>query len=244
MLDFIFLHTKDKWLLALIGSTQYVQGKTRLQKYGVLVHKEILKNEDFFDDWRPDNFGGYSQQLSLSVKKLERRSYVRVSEVVNAFGEPVNRYELTEKGRGVKEDLTKHFPSIFQKIRDITSYYFDKKLSVLLDDVYQKYPELTLKSKIRAEVNKTHTINHSYLSPEYEIQTESEKELPVFSTVSTSEHVFNDEDFRKKLALSIGLDAVPNLDPSSFERIKGILAKKIETKDFDSVELVKEVRGC
>lgn len=244
MIDLRFLHTKDKWLLALIGSTQYVHGKTRLQKYGILVHKEILKNEDFFDDWRPDNFGGYSQQLVLSVKKLERRSYVRVSEVVNAFGEPVNRYELTEKGKGVKEEWTKRFPILFQKIRDITSYYFDKKLSVLLDDVYQKYPELTLKSKIRAEVNKIHTNNHSFLSPEYEIRTENENELPVFSKIPSSEHVFNDEDFRKKLALSIGLDVVPNLDPSSFERIKGILSRKIETKDFDSVELVKEVRGC
>jgi len=53
-----------------------------------------------------------------------------------------------------------------------------------------------------------------------------------------------DDYFRQKLAKSIGLNTVPKLDPKAFERLTGIISSKIKTKDFDSVELVKAVRGC
>ena len=239
-----FLTIKDKWLLALIGSTPYVEGRTRLQKYGILVFKEIFNSDEFFDDWKPGDFGGYSLMLAKSLTKLERRDFVKFSEVIKGYGEPVNRYELTDRGRNVKEGWIRRHPSIFEKIKSITSYYSKKPLKILLDDVYQRYPDLTINSKIKAEVNKTRIDNQSYLSKQYEIPYEEEVEQPVTSTVSSSEHVFNDDEFREKLAKSIGLKEVPHLDPKSFDRIKGILSKKIETKDFDSVELVKDVRGC
>lgn len=244
MLGFNFLTPKDKWLLALIGSTPYVEGRTRLQKYGILVFKEVFNNEEFFNDWRPDDFGGFSPSLAKSLSKLERRSCVQAFEVINEYGHPINRYELIGKGKGVKEEMAKRYPSRFEQIKSITSNYFTKPLKILLDDVYQKYPEFTIKSKIKAEVNKTRMNNQTYLSPQYEIPFGEQVEQPVTPTVSSREHVFNDDEFRKKLAESIGLKEVPSLDPESFERIKGILDKKIETEDFDSVELVKEVRGC
>lgn len=238
-----FLTTKDKWLLVLIGSVPYVKGRTRLQKYGVLISKEVFNNIDFFNDWEPDDFGGYSQQLTLSVKKLERRDLVRITEVIEQNGEPVNHYVISEKGEKIQKDWISHNLNIFEKIKEIISFYHQKPLSSLLADVYTKYPELTLKSKIKAEVNKTWIQNESYLSPKYEILTDDKEKFEISSTVPTKEHVYNDEDFREKLAKSIGLTTVPHLDPTSFERIKGILAKNILSDDFDSIGLVKEIRG-
>ena len=244
MLSLKFLTAKDKWLLALIGSTPHVEGRTRLQKYGILVFKEVFNNEEFFDDWEANDFGGFSPKLANSLRKLEKRDCVQAFEVIKEYGEPVNRYELSEKGRAISDGWIKRHPTKFEEIKKITSYYFQKPLKILLDDVYQKYPEFTIKSKIKAEVNKTQINNQTYLSPQYEIPFGEQVEQPVTPTVSSREHVFNDDEFRKKLAESIGLKEVPSLDPKSFERIKGILDKKIETEDFDSVELVKEVRGC
>jgi len=231
MLSFKFLSTKDKWLLAIIDSTPYVDGRTRLHKYGILASKEVLNNTEFFDDWKPNDFGGFSPSLAKSLQKLERGGYVQSLEVVREFGE-VDRYQSLEKGKNVIKDLIKNSQTKFEKIKSITSHYFQKPLKILLSDVYQKYPELTVKSKIKAEINKINDI----FSPQ--------PESLVTPTVPSREHVFNDDEFRKKLAESIGLEQVPSLDPKSFDRIKGILAKKIETEDFDSVDLVKEIRGC
>jgi len=144
----------------------------------------------------------------------------------------VDRYQSLEKGKNVIKDLIKNSQTKFEKIKSITSHYFQTPLTILLSDVYQKYPELAVKSKIKAEINKINDI--------FNPQPES----LVTPTVSTLEHVFNDDEFRKKLAELIGLEQVPSLDPKSFDRIKGILAEKIETEDFDSVDLVKEIRGC
>jgi hypothetical protein len=240
----IFLSKKDKWLIGLIGSSPYVKGRTRLQKYGILAYEEILKNEDFFNDWRADNFGGFSPQLAQCVRKLERRGYVSVSEMFSEYGEPVERYELTGKGVSIKNELETKQTTIFEKMKTITGYYFQKPLKELLDDVYSKYPKYTPKSKIRAEVNRTHTNNHTFLSTEYEITDSIQSEVIPVSTVAAQQHVFGDDDFRNKIARSIGLDQTPDLDVRSFDRIKGILSDKINTEDFDSEELVKDVRGC
>ena len=51
-------------------------------------------------------------------------------------------------------------------------------------------------------------------------------------------------DFREKLAKSIGLDRVPDLDPQAFDRIQGILSEHIGTDHFDAVEAVRKVRDC
>jgi len=72
MLSFKFLSTKDKWLLAIIDSTPYVDGRTRLHKYGILVSKEVLNNTEFFDDWKPNDFGGFSPSLAKSLKKIRK----------------------------------------------------------------------------------------------------------------------------------------------------------------------------
>ncbi len=161
--------------------------------------------------------------------------------IIIEYGHPVNRYTLTEKGKDLIKDFVKSHSSELEKIKGITSSYFQKPLTVLLNDVYLKYPKLTSKSKIKAEVNKTRTESSSYLNSEYEIPFgDKQEEIPVYA-VASQQHVFGDESFRRKLAKSIGLDKAPDLDPKSFDRIKGILSEEIDAEEFDSEELV---RGC
>ena len=52
-----------------------------------------------------------------------------------------------------------------------------------------------------------------------------------------------DYEFRLKLAKSIGYSGIPLLDPTAFDRLKGLFADDIETDHFDAVELTDEVRG-
>ncbi len=241
---FGFLKIEDKWLLSMIDSVPYIEGIARLQKFAILSFHDVLKNEEFFDDWRADDFGGSSPQLAQSFTKLERRGFIQAIKVITDNGYPVNRYKLTEKGKEMIRDFVEKHSSELEKIKSITSNYFQKPLEILLNDVHQKHPDLAINSKIRADVNKITTENDSYLNSQYEIPFSEELgEIPR-SIASSQQHVFGDEDFRERLAKSIGLDKMPDLDPQSFDRIKGILSEKINTEDFDSEELVKEVRGC
>lgn len=238
------LKPEEEWLLAIIGSTPYVQGDTRLQKYGVIVAREILDKNEFFNDWKPDNFGGYSKQLAICTKKLQKEQFIKANEIINEYNKPVVRYAITEKARSVIERLGNTKLEKLLKIKEITKYYFDKKLKELLADVYNMYPDLISKSTIRAEVNIAQTEKNSFLSTEYEIPFDAKAEIQnILATAQVSDFVFNDEEFRMKLAKSIGLEKAPRLDPEAFERLSGILSKRIKSKKIDSVELVKSVRG-
>ena len=76
-----------------------------------------------------------------------------------------------------------------------------------------------------------------------QMPSDEKENNPKKSSIST-EHVFGDEEFRLKLAKSIGYDKIPALDPTAFDRLKGLFADEIESEYFDPVELVKESRGC
>ena len=236
------LKTEDMWLLAITDSVPYVEGKTRLQKFGILSFYEVLDAKEFFDDWRADNYGGFSPRLAASLDKLERHDYARSAEIITEYRYPVNRYVLTEEGKNLIRDFVERHSSKLEEIKSIISSYFQLSLPRLLRDVYQKYPELTVNSKIRADVNKI-TENRSYQNPEYEMLPNEKLDVST-PFIASRQHVFGDEDFREKLARSIGLKKIPDLNPRSFDRIKGILSENIDTEYFDSEELVKDVRGC
>ncbi|MGH2611953.1 MAG: hypothetical protein ACRDFB_02760 [Rhabdochlamydiaceae bacterium] len=214
-----------------------------MQKYALLVGKQILEGQEFFNDWKADNYGGYSTSVAICVSKLAKEDYIESREFTYDHDKKVNRYTITEKGSKAIHDFLKTYSEIFERIKQILAYYHPKKLLELLDNVYALYPDLTVKSKIKADVNRSIVANNSYLSPEFEIVTDN----VVYAHTSSppaNEHVFGDDYFREKLAKSLGLKHVPKLDPKSFDRLTGIISSKIKTEDFDSVELVKTVRGC
>jgi uncharacterized protein YwgA len=229
--------------MAIMHAVPHVHGDTRLQKYSLLVSKQILVNNEFFNDWKASNFGGYSPGVTICVNKLVRDGYVEAREFTYAQDKKVKQYSLSQKGISSIEDFLKTQSDVFERIKHIVTYYHPKKLIDLLNNVYALYPDLTVNSKIKSEVNKSIVQNHTNLSPEFEIAIEEEHYVRM-SSPPMSEHVFGDEYFREKLAKSIGLKYVPKLDSKAFDRLSGIISSKIKTEDFDSVELVKTVRGC
>jgi len=241
----VSLSIRAKWLLLVIGSTKYVQGDTRLQKYGLLVHKKNPGIE-FYDDWDAGNFGVFSKSLASDTKLLVEQKFVSSNDVVNVYGKNVARYRITDEGRNQIQDMLKE-KEITKIICEITQYYFDKSLKEVLADVYTLYPEFTGNSKIKSDVGKKQLETNSFLSPEFEIPFESnqklESDITNLITKTSSEHVFNDEELREKITKQIGLTEIPTLDSSSFDKLSGILQNKIKIKEIDSVDLVRTVRG-
>ena len=236
------LKTADKWLMSIMSMFPYINGRTMLQKFGLLSFYEVLKEEDFFDDWQADKYGGFSPRQASSLKNLEAGGYVRSYEIITGHGE-VHRYSLTKKGRHAISYFLKTNASKLEDIRRILSYYQSRPLKDLLRDAYQKYPHLTVNSKIAADVNKTMALD-PYTEHESDNPSQSGSEAQEMLQVSppADQHVFGDMEFRKQLAKSIGLDEVPDLDPRSFDRIRGLWSKQMGTESFDAVEAVREVR--
>jgi len=241
------LSNRQKWLLVLIGSTKYVEGNTRLQKYGLLIHNRIPKLENFYNDWASNKYGVFSPDLALDLQKFQQKGFVNANKVTNRYGKEVNRYEISNDGRDQIKDLIEEQKDVINAICGITQYYFQKSLKELLADVYSLYPEFTTRSQIKPEVNQKTIELNSFLSPEFEIPFDAieklESDISNLYTKSTQEHLFNDEDFRESLARKIGLKEVPKLDPNAFDRLSGIFEDEIKLEKTNSVELIRTVRG-
>lgn len=241
------LSQSAKLLLILIGATKYVEGSTRLQKYGLLVSKKIGQKEEFFSDWQPDKFGVFSRSLAKTVTILANEGLI-TADKVNIYGKDTIRYRITDKGRGEIQDIIREKKNLVGEICGIPQYYFGKSLKEVLADVYTLYPEYTTNSTIKHEVNKNRIEQESlFEESEFDIPFESSTKLSSditnLITQTPSEHVFNDEDIREKLAKQIGLKSIPKIDNGAFDRLAGMLRNKIQTEKIDSVEVVRTVRG-
>jgi len=242
------ISTKSKWLLVLIGATRYVEGSTRLQKYGLLTFKKISNKEEFFSDWKPDKFGVFSKSLAQSLTLLVDDKYVTKDEVINPYGKKSYRYRITDLGRNEILDLVKEKKDIVEDICGIAQYYFDKPTKEVLADVYTLYPEYTGNSTIKPEVNKNKIDQETlFEEPEFDVPSEQSKHMSIdltnLVTRNISEHIFNDEDVREKLAKGIGLKDIPKLDSTAFDRLAGMLGKKVNLDKINAVEEVRAIRG-
>ncbi len=242
----MILPARAKWLLVIIGSTRYVEGVTRLHKYGIIIHNKFSKI-GFYDDWQADKFGMYSVELASDLKLLQENDYVDTNHVTNEWNKKVPRISISDKGKDAIRDLVKEFPSQASGICGISQAYFNKSLKELIADAYTLYPIYARKSIIKPEINKAMAKADPFFNPEFEIPFEAPEKLK--SDMSNliagqaSEYPYNDEDIREKLAKSIGLSEIPKIDPRSFDRLSGILGDKLGFGDVDSVELVRSVRG-
>jgi DNA-binding PadR family transcriptional regulator len=242
------LPSNSKWLLVLIGATRYVEGSTRLQKYGLLTFKKIGNREEFFSDWRPDKFGVFSKSLAQNLTMLVDDKYVTKDEVTNTYGKTSYRYRITDKGRNEIQDLINVKKDVVEDVCGIAQYYFDKSTKEVLADVYTLYPEYTTNSTIKHEVNKNKIDQETlFEESEFDIPSDQAKHLSFdltnLVTRNAPEHVFNDEDTREKLAKEIGLRGIPKLDATAFDRLAGMFGKKIKLDKIDAVETVRAIRG-
>lgn len=245
MTDSLNLSDKTMWLLSIIDSTPYVDGNTRLQKYGLLTNKITLKDKSVYQDWESNNFGAFSQQLAIDAKILINNKCVKVHSIKNIHGEEHFRYFISEKGRDVLSSFKKSYMSLIEKMKVITKYYFDKSLNELLVDAYLLFPEYTDKSKIKPLVRKTFLEKNSNPGFSYRLPyTDKKLDLSaITSTARVNPFMYNDEEFRKKLAEESGLSKIPPLDIQAYDELEDIFADKKFLEDIDPEEIMEEIRA-
>lgn len=235
---------RSLWLLAMIESSPYVDGNTRLQKYALLLTKIILKNEDRYNDWEANNYGGFSKQISLEIQQCIKNEMVEKNTVSHS-GQEHNRYSITDKGNKMIKELINSEKETYRKIKIITKFYFNRSLNDLLTDAYTLFPKYTLNSRIKDTIRKVLSERNQNPNLQYTLPFTTIK--PNWSIISSTEQMnefqFQDKEMREKLCKMIGLDSIPKIKPNSGEKLAGILEDTITEDEMSAVEIVRSVRG-
>ncbi|MBS3925894.1 MAG: hypothetical protein KGZ34_04295 [Nitrosarchaeum sp.] len=238
------LTERSLWLLALIESSPYVNGNTRLQKYALLSTKIVLENEEKYEDWEPNDFGGFSRQVGLEIQYFTKNELIE-QDTVNSSGQEHHRYSITKKGRELIKEFINSKRETYDKLKTITNFYFKRPLNDLLTDTYTLYPEYTSNSKIKHIVRQT--LLKRTLHPNLQYVVPFTTKQPDLSIISSTEHVnafqFQDERIREKLSAMIGLKSIPKIESNSVKKLSGILENRITENEVDAIEIVSSVRG-
>lgn len=257
------LSKKACLLLAMIHlSDGSMRGTTRMQKMALLISKDINqadKTLPAFSDWVADDFGGRSVQVYQAKDELAMNQMLTEREVT-VEGKKMKVYDLTSFGREAASQLPLLFGLSWSQIVATTKKYSQAQTADLVALSYQRFPDLTINSKIKPEVNMRLLKNSSPLSPLYDEDvggmppSSLHKRKQELKDSASDEQFFKRREFemqklpdleaRKKMAAIMGLNELPKLDPYAIYRLDGILGKQLpKDKKFDSVELVRSVRG-
>lgn len=95
--------------------------------------------------YRPYNWGPYCGDLSHDVNRLIESGVIRLS---HADGATYGRYQLTEAGEAVADDIWATLgPEEQDFLSVVRSYVTHKDFNGLLREVYKEYPEYATKSR-------------------------------------------------------------------------------------------------
>ncbi len=168
-------------LIALLyakGSTgkinEPIAGTTKLEKFMFLLSRESqLKNAIKDYDFAPDNFGPCSHELFDDIEMLKDAKFIEEKETnvmspldegdSNAcqsaeidsveYPQRLRIFSLTTKGIKIGEILFNSMTPIDQqKIISLKQAYNKKPVSQIVRDVYKKYPEMIVESRIRDKI--------------------------------------------------------------------------------------------
>ena len=247
------IKAKDKWLLTLIRPNPHIKDRSRLQERTNLTQKGILNDSVFIGDLELSRYVISSSQLAINFKKFENKK-ITMPSTFYSDKDSTRSYYLTDKVTTLINERIENKKDQIAKIEYFTFTDFQKSPKELISDARLKSMDFADKSIIGAMISAVIGViigtvigrglimNTSFQNSEN--NPNGKENNPIKPSISTKEHVFNDEDFRLKLAKSIGYDEIPPLDNTAFDRLKGLFADKIESEYFDAVELVKESRGC
>jgi hypothetical protein len=255
------LSKRTALLLALIRlSGGSVNGATRMQKLALLLSKDLQESKikiGTFDDWVAGDYGGRSTQVYQSIDELALNDMLSEREA-KFQGNTMKIYELTSFGKDSAAYLERLFGMNWISIASTTKRYVKAQTQDLVALSYDRYPELTIHSKIKPEVNRRLLKNSSGLSEMYEedigpMPSLKEKRREKIRESLEDEQFFKrreyemqklpDVEARKRMAKLVGLTEVPKFDPTAISKLRGIVANKTPDEEFDSVELVRAVRG-
>ncbi|MGH9992895.1 MAG: hypothetical protein ACREAZ_09675 [Nitrososphaera sp.] len=250
-------------LLALVSlSGGQVNGLTRMQKLALLISKALekdYKDIPVFDDWTPNKFGGVSTQVYLAKDELVEKGLLTEKEVRLEKEKTMKVYDLTEQGRHMMKVVPPKLQRIWEVLTSKMQNYGKASTYDLLVLSYDQYPKLAVNSTIIPEVNKQRVKKLSGLSPLFEENigampsSKAGKRRERTRMLAEDEKFFRRREYemqklpdiaaRKKMAKLVGLYELPKLDPHAIYRLRGIVAKRTPEEEFDSVELVRAVRG-
>jgi uncharacterized protein YwgA len=161
----------QKWALLLVGLADYIEGATRIQKYGFLGAKNIkgLTSRGFYDDWKPSKYGPYSPTLARDIDALVSAGLIKKFKVKNNYDYWVDRFALSDEGRTRFNVLNQDEKLVTSEIKEkIIDQYNNKSLMDVLHDVYSQFPEYAVNSTIRSQVGRKIYESDSYLNPQYD----------------------------------------------------------------------------
>lgn len=165
------LEERHNWALLLIGSADYIEGATRIQKYAFLGAMTIkgLTYKGFYNDWIASKYGPFSPSLADDIDNLVKLGFVQKYRVKNEYDYWVERFALTPKGKEMFNKIKPEGEPYASQIQEkIVKHYNNKKLMDVLHDVYYQFPEYAAASSIKPKVGKKIYESDSYLNTQYD----------------------------------------------------------------------------
>jgi len=213
---------KWQWALLVAYAAGKIDGKTRYHKIAFAIAKltDITKL-GFFNDWKPKDYGAFSRELQTEIDNLTKSGLLVTMTSMDGS------HEIFEPAKEAQEELKSILPDAekyVSTIRNFNEAYSKDTLDELLHDVYARFPDFAIKSKIKGRI----------MATEYALEEKSK-------TRQVSQ--LEDYDARVKLSKMIGLETLPNHNPNALYQLAGISAKNIKLKTIDVVDLVSESRS-
>ena len=129
-------------LLLYEAKSKLITGKTRLQKLLFLLQEEQIKLPVF--TFKAYKYGPYSEEVDDTVESLSFKDFIEVDKA---------NFLLSGKGSTIIEKkLKSKYSDLVEKARRIISSFGSLNDELLLLYVYTKYPQYTIKSEIKGEM--------------------------------------------------------------------------------------------
>ncbi|TET89807.1 MAG: hypothetical protein E3J35_08760 [Methanomassiliicoccales archaeon] len=149
--------TVEDWILVLLGvqKDKPISGKLAFVKELFLLEKEVVpkipgENESF--EFYPYDYGPYSTKFARVLNELIRQGLVEAIPIPETK-EKNFQFRLTEAGIVKAEEAMKKIPSDFLDLLARKRRGWDQLGHFgITRRVYSRYPEYTIRSKIREEV--------------------------------------------------------------------------------------------
>lgn len=140
----------DKWIFILLGSNsgEKIRGRLRMTKELFLISKTISPELEKPFNFFPYQFGPYSSRLAMRMNDL-----IETKQLSLVYTQRDWAYLLTQESLDGAKELLKTLSSDVRKRIEALKHRM-KRMSTrrIIKEIYNKYPEYTLKSAISPDV--------------------------------------------------------------------------------------------
>ena len=130
-----------------------IGSRTRIQKYGFLIHKRYgreLGGTGFYSDWIPYHFGPYSGELCRDIDGAVRGGYLREEEDTGNYTR-LRTYSTTARGAREYRRLIAG-NSLLADVRVMLRHLQGQSLMSIIEQIYSDYPYYADRERMREAV--------------------------------------------------------------------------------------------